>query len=353
MVGERYPFAVPRWREPNPEHLEESRDPRVARQQLSKLEVSVNYLEHAARLKAKSDEPDPELQRIIERARNDCLQLKGKCSGRIESRRRPKANRSEETCTVYIDECGQHAVAAKDAFPVFVLAAAIIRDVDYPVIDAAWKRWKHDSLGSDVVVHEPDLRRRDGPFRGHQYDEAVGALPGILSQFEFTGIAVVVHRADYVADYGTGPIDDSLPEHAYMLALDFLTERVALALDTQFSGAKARFVVEARGAKEDTLLQYEFARLHLDGTSYISPSWFRQQLNPGIEFLLKADNNTGLQVADLFARPVAEKVAKPESDPPRWSTFRDKLCTGQETKHSILGLKIVPWRDHYDGIWKS
>ena len=50
-----------------------------------------------------------------------------------------------------------------------------------------------------------------------------------------------------------------------------------------------------------TLLQYEFTRLMLDGTSYIGDSWFRHSLRPGITFEGKDTNNTGLQLADLLA----------------------------------------------------
>jgi hypothetical protein len=244
-------------------------------------------------------------------------------------------------------------VAAQDAFPVFVLATTIIRDVDLQVVDGKWKRWKHDNLGSDAIVHEPDVRRGKPPFRGPSGQAAIAKLPEILTELDFAALAVVVHREDYVTDFGTGPIDASLPAHAYLLALDFLMERVVLALDAQFGGAKALLVAESRGPKEDAQLQHEFSRLHLEGTSYISAAWFRQQLHPGIQFLSKTDNSTGLQLADLFARPVAEKVAQPDQDPPRWAEFREKLCPAVETKNSILGLKIVPWREHYRGLWKS
>ena len=244
-------------------------------------------------------------------------------------------------------------VSALDVFPVFVLAAVITRDIDHGVVDATWKRWKHDHLGRDAIVHEPDVRKVNPPFRGVKGVAAVAGLPKILAELDFRALAVVVHRADYVADFGTGSIDASLPAHAYMMALDFLMERAVLALDREFGGARALLVAESRGPKEDAMLQYEFSRLHLEGTSYICPSWFRQQLQPGIRFLSKQDNSTGLQLADLLARPAGEKVAKPDEDPPRWSTFREKLCLGQETKNSIIGLKIVPWRQRYEGLWKS
>jgi hypothetical protein len=58
-------------------------------------------------------------------------------------------------------------------------------------------------------------------------------------------------------------------------------------------------------------------------------------------------------LADLLARPVGEKVAFPKEEPDRWLVFRDKLCRGVETKHSITGLKVVPWNERYTDLWKS
>ena len=104
---------------------------------------------------------------------------------------------------------------------------------------------------------------------------------------------------------------------------------------------------------EDALFQREYARLLIDGTSYVSSAWFRQQLRPGIEFRTKQDNVSGLQLADLLARPCGEKVLNPDQAPERWSVFREKLCPGQETAHSILGMKVVPWGDKYRNVWRS
>jgi hypothetical protein len=43
----------------------------------------------------------------------------------------------------------------------------------------------------------------------------------------------------------------------------------------------------------------------------------------------------------------------PTSYPYLWPEFRGKLCQGHETKNSILGLKIMPWRERYKDLWKS
>jgi len=177
---------------------------------------------------------------------------------------------------------------------------------------------------------------------------------GVIKELDFTAVVCVVRRDAYLASYGAGALDESLPAHLYLMSLDFVLERLALALDTEFGGGRARVIAESRGPKEDALLQYEFARLLLQGTSYISPSWFRQQFHPGITFEGKGGAfSSGLQLADLLARPSAEKVVNPESEPERWPEFRLKLCPGRETKNSVLGLKIVPWDESFAGIWRE
>jgi hypothetical protein len=284
-----------RHREGTPQELADSMERGVARQQLDRLEIATNYLEQAVRLHSESNQVfDPGLVRSLEKMQDQCRSLKTACSGRVESRRRPRNLKPGGSCTVFLDECGQHLLGDEtDPFPVFVVAAAIVRDVDLDVVDSKWKRWKRERLDGDVNVHEPDLRRRRHTF--YERDEAIENLSLVLADLEFSVIAVVVHRANFLADYGTGPIDASLPAHIYMMAVDFLMERVVLALEGLFDGGKARLVAESRGAKEDAILQHEFSRLHLEGTSYISPAWFNQQLHAGITFHTKRDNNTGLQ----------------------------------------------------------
>ena len=237
------------------------------------------------------------------------------------------------------------------------MAAAIISQDHLDTVDSQWKAWKIDALGADKILHEPMVRRGDGAFwfngDRRRREKARESLAASLRPLDFTGIACVVDRQRYESTYGEAAMNASLPRHLYLMALDFLMERVVMALDSQFGSAIGQVLAESRGPKEDAVFQAEFVRLFLDGTSYVSASWFRHQLIPGIEFHSKEDNLTGLQLADLLARPCAEKVLNPDSTPDRWPEFRDKLCQEQETLHSILGLKIVPWEDSFDGVWKS
>lgn len=351
-------MAARKRKEPSPAILEASRDLRVAIRQLNQHERYLTLLKHAQSLRLNKSAANT-LADVIASGESELQSLSAYAKGPVPRRRRPKKPSDSTTrCTVYIDECGSSSLKSKDAFGAFVIAAIIIPDEDYQKLDRLWKKWKADNLGSATrMIHEPDIRRGQGPFsfsRNTQKRTAViNSLNEFIAKLDFSAIACVVNRNEYVKKIGHNAMDSSLPEHPYLMTLDFLLERVVLVLQNQFNNAQARIVAEARGPLEDAILQYEYVRLQIEGTSYISPAWFRQQLHTAIDFRTKKENSTGLQLADLLARPCGEKVLDPSSTPDRWHEFQGKLCRGQETAHSILGLKIVPWDDCYEDLCKS
>ena len=344
--------------ETTPEDLAAGREPRVAARRKTRQERYLHFLRLALRTRLDNGYPADKLAEVISQGDDELDVLAAGVGGRIYSRRRPKAIDTDETCTVFIDECGAHSLKAKEPLKTFCLAAVIIRDSDFKDVDRRWKQWKRDYLGSATKrVHEPDIRRAEKSFwcRGDDLKrmKAVASLDRILDRLDFTGLAIVVNRPDYVRQIGIRALDDSLPHHPYLMSMHFLAERLAMALHSHFNGARARLVIESLESSADARMQYEFARLFLDGTSYVASAWFRRQFLPGIEFRIKEQNSTGLQLADLLARPCAEKIQRPASTPARWPVFRKKLCPGVETANSIIGLKIIPWDDRYQGIWES
>ena len=344
--------------QPNREDLTNSRDARVVRRQLERHELYMNLLAHARRIGEQNGHDTSKLLEAITMGQSDFQRLTAKTGQRIARRRRPAKRNGLTPVRVFLDECGSHNLGDKDPFGAFALAAVLVPDIDYPALDAHWKKWKEERLGSqDKVVHEPDVRKSTGAFWfGNdpvKQTEVRESLAEEIAYLDFVAIVCVVNRNAYVKEVGDVAFDNSLPGHIYLMALDFMLERIALALEYHFGGAYAHLVAESRGSREDALLQFEYVRVHLDATSYIAPTWFRQQLSPGITFYGKKDNIAGLELADLLARPCCEKVLAPGSIPDRWPAFRRKLCPGVETAHSILGLKIVPWDDQYAGVWNS
>lgn len=351
--------AMPRRKKGTSDELKAALANREYYRRLSHHETYIGLLRLAARSRSLAKQSTDDIERLIRTAESERQSLVARITGRIEPRRRPKHPKGgpRPVCSIFLDECGSHSLTTTKGFGAFVLSAVIISPNQIDAINKEWKRWKVRELGRDARIHEPDVRGGKGPFwfngDKERRKEAREALSKKLKDLDFTGLACVVVREKYEKAHGKGAMDASLPDHIYLMALDFLAERIVLALDREFGGAIGRVYAESRGPREDAILQYEFVRLHLDGTSYISDSWFRYQLIPGIEFRSKDENLTGLQLADLLARPCGEKVLNPNSTPDRWPELREKLCRSKETEHSILGLKIVPWDHDCDGLWKS
>jgi len=337
---------------------EANRDLLVATTHLEQQERYLALLRHAQRIRVNAGLSDI-LEPAILKGQEELDILRRVAVGNLTPRRRPKKNADPlNRYLIYVDECGSSTLKAPDPFNAFIIAAVLIPEIDYGRVDSHWKKWKYNNLGStDKIIHEPDLRKGSGPFyfdgNIKKREQVIQSLNDHIDKIPFSAVVCSINRPEYLTRVGTGSLDPSLPSSLYLMALDFLLERVVLALETQFNGAFGHIIAEARGPLEDALLQYEYVRLHLDGTSYISPSWFRQQLTPSIEFKLKKDNVSGLQIADLLARPCGEKILDPKSTPVRWPEFKGKLCPGMETMHSILGFKIVPWAQCYSDIWKS
>ncbi len=164
----------------------------------------------------------------------------------------------------------------------------------------------------------------------------------ILGELDFTCIATVVDMREFVANHPAGLVDEFLPESCYLMCIDFIMERFVHFLRHAGNDARGSVIAESRGLVEDAKVHAEFIRLHLEGTQFLSAKAFRAQLRPYIEFYVKKRNHSGLQIADLAARPFAEIVLGRESSPARWETFKSKLYDGQKEAPHSYGLKVFP-----------
>ena len=106
--------------------------------------------------------------------------------------------------------------------------------------------------------------------------------------------------------------------------------------------AEGLVIAERIGPKETSQLMHEYNRLKIEGTQYISPSWFRYQLAENVMFGDKEDFIPGLEITDVIARPIAEKVLAPSADPTRWNPIREKFYDGGQDGPESYGLKAFP-----------
>lgn len=232
---------------------------------------------------------------------------------------------------VYVDESGDHSLTSVDPnYPVFVLAFCVVRKQDYmDVVVPQAQAFKFRWFGRDtVVLHESDIRKDRPPFHFLKSRETkarfLDEFTGIMRDAPMTIIASVIRKGALTSRYAD-------PENPYHLSLMFCLERLQTFLDKQGqTGRISHVVFEKRGKREDAELTEAFARLQ-SGTHYLARRSF-----PDIRIDLagKQVNSTGLQIADLVARPIGLHALHPDHQNRAFDIVRSKIPPD--------GLKIFP-----------
>ncbi len=239
---------------------------------------------------------------------------------------------------VYVDESGDHSLESVDQqYPVFVLAFCVFHKGHYTShIVPAVERFKFRHFGHDVVVlHETDIRKERGCFRfsSRPHKEAfLGELTSIIEVNNFILIACVVDKLRL----------RERSENPYHLALGFCVETLyEFMQEKQQDDLPTHVVVECRGKKEDAALELEFRRV------CSGENRFGKSLPFEIVFADKKTNSSGLQLADLVARPIGLSLVRPEQPNRAFEVLKHKFfCSGGRRNTGVgfegWGLKIHP-----------
>lgn len=239
---------------------------------------------------------------------------------------------------VYVDESGDHGLENVDPnYPVFVLAFCVFHKTHYAQrVVPAIETFKFSHFGHDLVVlHETDIRKEKGGFRfnSRQHREQfLTELTDIIETSNFVLISCVIdkHR---LRERTSNP---------YHLALGFCLETLyELLEEKQQHQPTTHVVVECRGKREDAELELEFRRICAGDNK------FGKTLPFEIVFADKKTNSSGLQLADLVARPIGLSVVKPEQPNRAFDLLKRKFfCSGGRMQVGIgfdgWGLKIHP-----------
>lgn len=252
---------------------------------------------------------------------------------------------------VFVDESGGPTLKEIDAqYPLLVLAFMIMKKSEYSYqICPALQTFKFAHFGHDqVILHEREIRRDLGAFSflksRERKAEFLNELTDIVAAAPFHLVAVII-RKDLLKQRYTAP------SNPYHLALEFGLERVAAFLRQQsiwLSSTAAAFanqpdhenttvhvIVECRGKNEDNELELEFRRI-CDGGNFKS-----EKLNFQLVFADKRSNATGLQLADLIARPIGMSILRPDQKNRAVEVLREKLVQ-RNGRTDGWGLKAFP-----------
>ena len=238
---------------------------------------------------------------------------------------------------VYVDESGDHGLVSIDPeYPVFVLVFCIFQKQEYiDNITPALGRFKMQFWGhSEVVLHEHDIRKPKNEFT-ILFDASVRQtfmkeLNHLISSTSFTMVASVIDKKKLISQY-------SKPDNPYEISLSFGLERVFRHLDDiGQSNRQTPVVVERRGKREDEELELSFRRIR-DGANYLN-----KKLPYDLVIIDKKANSTGLQIADLTARPIGIKTLRPNQPNRAYDIIMQKLRKSPKGGIRGWGLKIFP-----------
>jgi len=244
---------------------------------------------------------------------------------------------------IYVDESGDHGMQTLDPnYPVFVLALCVFHKRHYcENIIPALQKFKFRHMGHDLIgLHELEIRKEKGAFsnlfmsRQHKHafhDE----LTDIIEASNFVLISCVIDKS--ALREKQGPV-----HNPYHVALGFCLETLYEFLqEKNQQSALTHVIFERRGKREDNELELEFRRL-CDGANRLGI-----QLTFDIVFATKQVNSTGLQLADLVARPIGISVLRPGQGNRSFDVLKRKFyCSGGRDRvgegFENWGLKIFP-----------
>ncbi|AJQ96936.1 DUF3800 domain-containing protein [Gynuella sunshinyii] len=242
---------------------------------------------------------------------------------------------------VYVDESGDHSLVSIDSnYPVFVLAFCIFHKRHYAEsVTTALTQFKFRHFGHDMVVlHEHDIRKEKNGFN-FQNKNAKNAflaeLSAIIEEHNFVLISVAIHKQRLADQYRH-------PDNPYHIALKFCLERLYFFLREKNQQTRLTHIIfEKRGKKEDTELELEFRRLSNGGNRH------NHDLPFELVFADKKTNSSGLQLADLVARPIGLQAIRPDQTNRAFEILARKLYSrhgreGAGTGYEGYGLKYFP-----------
>jgi hypothetical protein len=215
---------------------------------------------------------------------------------------------------IYIDEVGNPDLESSDnpnhrflSLTGVILELEYVESIVHPQMEALKAKFFRSHPDEPVIFHRKEMVNAKPPFEclkdpeiQKQFDRE---LLNLIESWEYIVITVCLDKKKHKETYTAWRYD---PYH-YCLAI--LLERFIFSLNRMDS--QGDVMAESRGGKEDMRLKASFERLWKDGTDYVTPEQFQKVLtSKQLKVKPKANNISGLQLADLIAHPSRNEILK-------------------------------------------
>lgn len=180
-----------------------------------------------------------------------------------------------------------------------------VKDTLFPEMESLKAKYFNYHPDEPLIFHRKELVNAKRPFealRDSRIKESFDFdLLDRLQVWQYITMTVCLDKKSHKETYQVWRYD---PYH-YCLAI--LLERFYFFLSSK--QMQGDVMAESRGGKEDKRLKASFLKLWEEGTQYVAPDKFQEVLtSKQLKVKPKANNISGLQLADLIAHPSRNEI---------------------------------------------
>lgn len=184
---------------------------------------------------------------------------------------------------------------------------------------------KFKYFGHDMIIfHERDILKGTGKFKHltkENKEHLLNDISILMQNSQFTIIACAIQKDQMPTTHHT--------DNLYYLAVRFGLQKLHDFLQEKGQLHQLTHVIfEQRGKHEDAQLYDEVCKIQQTHQNQHHPYPFEILIMP------KSVNSTGLQVADLVARPIGNHILKPDQPNRAYAIIQQKLYAN--------GLTVLP-----------
>ncbi len=263
-------------------------------------------------------------------------------------------NKNKRRFRLYIDESGNSDLGHCDnPNHRFLSLCGVIIELDYVqnILNDDMTKLKTRFFGKPIykpiVFHRSDMTNQRNQFRILKNNEIRKQfnidLADKLKNWEFTVLSVLIDKQAFINQYL------AWRENPYHYCLMMMLERYCHFLKSH--NGVGDVLIESRGKNDDIPLSEHYNHLYKHGTNFMKASFFQEVLTSNeIKIKKKSENIAGLQISDLIAVPIRNRILekyrslvfeKETYGKQIFETIKPKIYS-EQSRIWGYGLKFIP-----------
>lgn len=192
---------------------------------------------------------------------------------------------------------------------------------------------------TQIILHESEIRAAKNAYTPMRIPEKRNlfwnSLRNTFEKYKITTIGSAIHTYDYKKVYSEHYLNNE-----YFIVLQIVLENFVHFL--QENNAVGSIYIESRNHADDTQLKNIYHKIIANGTLFFNQNAFQDKLL-NLNFLIKADNNVGLQLADFIPGALNRKCSGLQpKNPTIIDLIEDNLYDGNCNLKDRFGFKVMP-----------